>query len=351
MNTPVGFKQRLGEELALLERTRAEQAAEDTPVAARRVFARTGVRRTAFVGLAAGAVATTIVATSGSQGAQTPPVRAMTVAQVLDAAAAHAAKGPDTEPGLHQWLYTDTVVCWPKCGHEPSWERYDGAKGASVGRTSGTGNRNVVLVTDISHPRRPGKVGDQPRRTRDVLARLPTDPHRLLKRVSTDPFFDNSGEQPGAALTHNLGERHDFSAEQPAAVTPGAQFTRILTILQTASAIPPQVNAALYHALALIPGTELVSSPMPDAAGRPGITITFDFHDRSRTHEYLFLDPGTYAYRGSRLDWHGDSSFSHSFALVATGIVDHPGQVPGGPAPDPSSVVEESPIVLPAKAL
>ncbi|OIJ93289.1 CU044_5270 family protein [Streptomyces colonosanans] len=340
MNTPVGFKQRLGAELALLERARAERAAEETsghdmPVAARRVFARPGVRRTAFVGLAAGTVAAIIVATSGGQGAQTQPVHAMTVAQVLDAAAVNAAKGPDKEPGLHQWVYTDNVVCTDDCGHRPSWERYDGVKRASLSKTSG--NRNVVFVTD-NHPQGPGKVGDQPRETREVLSRLPTDPRKLLARVSTDPFFATPGD-PRSASMYYLGGLHNFSADPPLAVTPEAQFTRILNVLQTASTIPPQINAALYRALALIPGTKLVSAPMRDAAGRSGITIAFDFQDQFRSHGYLFLDPSTYAYRGYRLDRHGDSSFSSSFARVATGIVDHPGQVPGGPAPDSSSVV------------
>jgi hypothetical protein len=73
---------------------------------------------------------------------------------------------------------------------------------------------------------------------------------------------------------------------------------------------------------------------MRDAAGRSGITIAFDFQDRLRTREYFFLDPDTYAYRGFRRDWHGEGGSSDSFARLATGIVDHPGQVPGGPAPD-----------------
>ncbi|MFF1511547.1 CU044_5270 family protein [Streptomyces sp. NPDC058326] len=345
MNTPTGFKQRLGAELALLERTLADRAAEEAsghgvPVVGRRFLARPGVRRTALVGLAAGVVAATLVATSGGQGVRTQPVRAMTVAQVLDAAAVAAAKGPDREPALHQWVYTDNVVCMADCGHQPSWVRYDGVKGASVGKTFETGDRTVVSVGDRFFAR-PGKVGSRPRETREVLSRLPTDPHELLERVSTDPFFAG-GADPNAGPSQ--GKLHNFMAEQPPAVTPGAQFARILNILQSAPTIPPRINAALYRALALIPGAELVSTPMRDAAGRSGITIAFDFHDRLRTREYLFLDPHTYAYRGFRHDWHGERSFSNSFARVATGVVDHPGQAPGGPAPDPSDIVERPPV-------
>ncbi|MER7726264.1 CU044_5270 family protein [Streptomyces sp. NPDC096323] len=348
MNTPMGFKQRLGAELALLEKARAERAAEetpaqDTPGAVRRVFARPGIRRTVFVGLAAGTLATAVITTSGGPGAQTPPVPTMTVAQVLDAAAVNAAKARDKEPGLHQWLYADYVQCLNDCGHQPVWARYDGAKGATRGKTPGTGDRDVILVTTDNAPRRPGRVGEQPRETREVLSRLPTDPHKLLARVSTDRFFAAGADPNAAPDSQGL---HSISADQPPAVTPGAKFARILNILQTAPSIPPQINAALYRALALIPGTELVGTPMRDAAGRPGLTIAFDFHDQGRTREYLFLDPRTYAYRGTRTDWHGEHDFTDSFARLATGIVDHPGQVPGGPAPDPSSIVELEPTFV-----
>ncbi|THA62144.1 hypothetical protein E6R60_35820 [Streptomyces sp. A0642] len=337
MNTPTGFKQRLGAELAVLERARAERAAEETsradaPVTARRVLARPGVRRTAWAGLAACTVATALVATSGGRGTQTAPVRTMTVAQVLDAAALNAAQGPDEKPGTHQWVYTRTVVCMDDCVRDPSWKRYDGAEHAFL-RTSGTGSRPAVVVEDLN-PQKPEKVGDRPRDTREALSRLPTDPRELLARVSTDPFFGAEAD-PLAALRHS-----EARPEPPAADTPGAQFARILYILQNEPSIPPRINAALYRALALIPGTELVGTPMRDAAGRPGLTIAFDVHDRLHTREYLFLDARTYAYHGTRTDRNSGRLLSAS--RLAVGIVDHPGQFPGGTAPDPSRVVRES---------
>nr|WSW67702.1 CU044_5270 family protein [Streptomyces sp. NBC_00995] len=351
MNTPIGFKQRLGAELALLERERAEQAAEeasgqDIPVTARRVLARPGARRTALMGLAAGTVAVTLVATSGSDGARPRPVRAMTVAQVLDAAADHAEKGTAKEPGLHQWVYTDTVVCWEDCSHRPSWYRYDGVKGATLSTTPSTGKRTMIVVRDVAQDLSAGEVGAMPRDTRDVLSRLPTEPRKLLERVSADPFFATLVD-PSVPPRHGpKGTISTYVLEQSPAVTPGARFARILNILKSVSNIPPRTNAALYRALALIPGAELVSTPRRDAAGRPGLTIRFDFHDPAHTREYLFLDPRTYAYRGTRTDRQGMDSFSDSYARVATGIVDHPGQVPGGPAPDPSTVVVEPPVFV-----
>ncbi|MFI8425860.1 hypothetical protein [Streptomyces sp. NPDC085479] len=62
----------------------------------------------------------------------------------------------------------------------------------------------------------------------------------------------------------------------------------------------------------------------------PDSGTTFSFQDRLSNRLYLFLDPHTYAYRGSRTDWRGVRDISSSLAVVATAIVDHPGQVPGG---------------------
>jgi hypothetical protein len=349
MNTPIGFKERLGAELAVLERARSERAAGEmsghgTQPAARRVWARPAVRRTALAGLAA-AVAATVVATSSGPGAQDGPVRAVTVAQVLDAAAVSAAKGSGKEPALRQWVYTNTVTCEPICGHLSSWTRYDGSQGASVGKAFETRGRTAVLVSEIPDIFKRGKVGEQPRETWRVLSQLPTEPRELLARVSRDPFFAG-GLDRSSPPTHSLDNRHDITDEPAPAVTPGARFSRILNILQSAPNIPPEVNAALYRALALIPGVELVDAPMKDAAGRPSLTISFGFRDRMRTREYLYLDPKTYAYHGYRTDWHGERAFSHSYARVTAGIVDHPGQVPGGPAPDPSSIVKMKPPTM-----
>ncbi|HEY9329843.1 MAG TPA: CU044_5270 family protein [Streptomyces sp.] len=344
MNTPVGFKQRLGTELALLEKARAERAAEeasgnDTPVAAPRLLARPGVRRTAWVGLAAGAAAAAIVATSVGQGAPTEPVRAMTVAQVLNAAAVNAAKGSDKEPRPDQWVYTDNVVCGKPCLHSSSWVRYDGGKRAM---TTPKGDRDVVWVT--TQVPKPGKVGSSPRETREVLSRMPTDPRKLLERVSADAFFAD-GREPLFVSGGNVATVHGFQAETPA-VTPAARFDRIVNILEKASNIPPRVDAALYRALALIPGTKLISPPMRDAAGRSGVTLTLESPDGSRTGRYLFLAPRTYAYHGSSYPGPNGRRVFTSYARVATGIVDRPGQVPGGSAPDSSGIVQEQPPVV-----
>ncbi|MFF0276990.1 CU044_5270 family protein [Streptomyces sp. NPDC004330] len=350
MNTPTGFKERLGAELAILEKARAERAAHEASrngqeAAARRIFRRTSVRRgIAFAGLTA-AVATTFVAASGGPGGQNGPVRAVTVAQVLDAAALGAAKGSGREPGPRQWVYTKTVVCESTCGPRTSWARYDGAQAASVGKAPESQGRTAVLVSENIEFLRLGKIGEDPQKTWRVLSQLPTDPAELLARVSKDPYFA-AGYAPDTRPDPGPNKMHDFGDELPEAATPGARFARILYILRVAPNIPPEINAALYRALALIPGAELVDTLMKDAAGRPSLTISFAFHDRNNTVEYLHLNPETYAYRGLRRESHGPGGYTESYARTATGIVDHPGQVPGGPVPDPSDIVMiEPPIV------
>ncbi|MGW2589391.1 CU044_5270 family protein [Streptomyces sp. NPDC001515] len=349
MNTPTGFTQRLGAELARLEEERAGRAAEEglgqdgAPVTARRRgLARPGVRRTLLAGLAAGAVAATVVVTSDGPGATPRPPRPMTVAQVLDAAATAAAKEPERKPGPHQWVYTDQVVCTKGCEHRLSWQRYDGARNAHYGPATSTGEPSV-LVGDAPRSTRPGKIGDRPRETREALSLLPADPRKLLARISTDRFYALEAD-PYAALIHNSAG-HGNQPELPEATTPGAQFARILFILQNEPGIPPRTAAALYRALALVPGTRLVDTPAHDAAGRRGLTLAFDLDGEGRIpgrmRLFLFLDPDTYGYLGSRTEPLDGRGHTLSSARVAYGIVDHPGQVPGGPAPDPSRITRE----------
>ncbi|MFF9148330.1 CU044_5270 family protein [Streptomyces sp. NPDC014861] len=344
MNTPTGFKQRLGAELAVLERAKAERAAEavsepGTQGTARRALAWPGIRRTTFMGLAAGTVAVALIATTGGDAVRPGQVQALTVAQVLDSAAAHAQKRPDKQPRPRQWIYTNSVVCENGCEHVPFWVRYDGASSAFVDETVSTGDRQVVsVIGGLLAP--PGRGVSRPQETREALSRLPTDPRELLERVSQDPVFRSKLEPSGAYVGPDREAHDGGTAKHPPVTTPGAQFARILNILQTAPDIPPRINAALYRALGLIPGTELVREPMRDAAGRSGITLAFSTGDDVRDRQYLFLDPDTYAYRGHRMDVRAWRDFSESYAVVATGVVDHPGQVPGGPAPDPSDVVE-----------
>jgi hypothetical protein len=85
--------------------------------------------------------------------------------------------------------------------------------------------------------------------TPEYLASLPTDPARLLAKVRQD-----------------VGDQNKHSADQEV-------FTAILDLLRVAAPIvPPEVRAALYQAVALIPGVERIDGRV-ELGGRQGVAI------------------------------------------------------------------------------
>jgi hypothetical protein len=105
--------------------------------------------------------------------------------------------------------------------------------------------------------------------------------------------------------------------------------------------------AALYRALAHIPGVHLLTKPVKDAAGRPGLAVeSTSVEGTSTSRSILILDPKTYAYRGRLLEEHNSdpripkrgASSTDASARLGVAVVDHPGQRPGGPVPPPSSI-------------
>ncbi|WP_225846300.1 hypothetical protein [Streptomyces sp. HPF1205] len=261
--------------------------------------------RTALVAATAAAVvAGTVLAlpgTSGTGGTGTGTgphrIAAMTVAQVLDAAARNSAKQPDKKLGPHQWFYMDRILCMPSgCVHTPAWNSYSGSASEAA----------------------------QARETLKALNELPTDPHELLDRIVADPAFKR------------------FSASGPVHEDISTvRLSRILGVLQNVPGIPHRIEAALFHALALIPDVHLVGHPMRDAAGRPVLAIEYNLASPP-ARRYLFLDATTFAYRGWRTEWLKQKGRFWSFAILGTSVVDHEGQTPGGPAPDHSGLPRTS---------
>ncbi len=87
-----------------------------------------------------------------------------------------------------------------------------------------------------------------------LLQSLPTDPHTLLNLIYKE--------------TAGAGQ----SADQEA-------FTTIGDLLRESIA-PPEVSAALFRAAALIPGVTVVPNAV-DAAGRPGVAVSFTVQRRA----------------------------------------------------------------------
>ncbi|MBY8879544.1 CU044_5270 family protein [Actinacidiphila acidipaludis] len=300
-----------------------------------RMTVATGARRAVLAGLTAAAVtAGVVVAVPGGDSAGRP--HALTVAEILDAAATNAAAAPGKEPGAHQWLYTRDYGCWASCRTTEDWFRYDGNQDAFLDPEA----KGVhVLINDFGALNEPGAnryvegPGARPQETRRRMAELPMEPHALLKALRDDPYFADVRTKFGSL---------------PAS-SPMAAFDRVVALLSLTVPAPPKLTAALYRSLAYIPGVHLLAKPMKDIAGRPGLAVeavSVQGKPTTTAHSYLILDPKTYAYRGKRLEVRESDtripkqnrSWSVSSAQLAYVVVDHPGQRPGGPVPPPSSI-------------
>ncbi|WP_330331009.1 CU044_5270 family protein [Streptomyces sp. NBC_00536] len=244
--------------------------------------------------------------------AQTEPA----AVQLLDRAAlaAQAAPAPTVRDG--QFLYTKTA------GHSTSlsetanggmaaaatdesaerWVSVDGSDGTVTRTARGTS-------TDPAGGKGKANINGP---TYRFLEGLSTDPDRLLETIYAD-----------ARLNHGEGSGSTTGPDQEA-------FVAIGDLLRTVEA-PPGVSAALYRAAARIPGVVLVPQAT-DAIGRPGVAVA-RVHNGERT-EWIF-DTVSMRLLGERTVLLKDSAWGKagapvtSVAIVARGVVDKAGQVPG----------------------
>ncbi|GAT70835.1 RNA polymerase sigma (70) factor [Planomonospora sphaerica] len=141
-----------------------------------------------------------------------------------------------------------------------------------------------------------------------LLAAYPTDPDELLTKIY-------------AGLGSGL---HDGTTRDQQA------FNAVGEILDGA-VLPPDLGAALYRAVAKIPGVVLVDRAQ-DAAGRTGIAVARE-DDGART-EWIF-DPETLEYLGERkvqvkaTRWLRPGTLLSTSAVLESAIVDGKGEVPG----------------------
>ncbi|MDX6353536.1 MAG: hypothetical protein QOF98_439 [Streptomyces sp.] len=265
---------------------------------------RVALRPLIAAGAAAAIVSGILVALPSSSDRDQP----RTAATILAEAAAYAESQTVPKPAPNQWVFQDTVSCQLGCELQPVWDRADGSLWAVPDQIYGKPFTTLKLRTEKPWYNDPMRF--DPRKAYDLLAALPTDPQKLLDKVSTDRAFNSTAGYEK--------------------VTPTRQFDIIVDILQNAAVIPAKVNAALYRALALIPGAKLLDKPGKDAYGRT--TTTIEFHltytseepvlpttstgkvDLKRLNDpnaptktvethftaYLYLDPETYAYLGYR---------------------------------------------------
>ncbi|MFI0722422.1 CU044_5270 family protein [Streptomyces sp. NPDC021224] len=288
-------------------------------------------RRTALAALTAAAVTAGVLVAGGgarSPGQAQAQAQTETVAQVLEAAATQARSEPSVRPDADQWVYAKSLACPDDdgCTTGESWVRGDGS------RQYRRSDRLplVGVPTEDSGSLSTYKPGALPQKTYDLLATLPTNPRALLDRINHDPYF----WEPTA-----------ISGYRPNGLqTPAVQFARIETLL-TVPEMPAATKAALFRALPLIPGLHVSSRPVKDAAGRTAIAVQYHFAAGAylgfgvklpAQTDVLYFDPHTHAYLGQKRTTARTQPFmvgTLDLARLATGVVDHIGQLPGQPDP------------------
>ncbi|MBB6552365.1 CU044_5270 family protein [Nonomuraea rubra] len=218
-----------------------------------------------------------------------------------------------------QWQYSRTLDKQPArdtIETRESWIRYDGKQ------TAGFGRDGRLSVRDV--PPDPGDDDLSPQQYDRKLRELPTDPKRLLAKVTRDRHWIDYPREEGV----------------PHVVAPDAAraYGVIMLYLSRSGVMPPELESALFEALALIPGVR-VEQGVTDAAGRSGLGIWRDTGEADpATRRYRILDPRTYRYLGERTIWLRDENMFGdaepevrkgavwATAQLASVIVDRPGE-------------------------
>ncbi|MEU0520312.1 CU044_5270 family protein [Streptosporangium sp. NPDC006007] len=256
--------------------------------------------------------------------APTPPVVQLDLdSNVVLAHAAKVAGGRESAqvPLPTQWHYTKTLDKQPnpdtvRAGEGwESWERYDGRQRA------GFDEDGKLIINDVSPD--PGDDDLSPRQYDAKLRELPTDPKKLLAKITGDRHWIDYPKEEGVS-----------KSAEPA---PARAYRVITLYLSRYGTMPPRLEAAMFRALALIPGVR-VEQGVSDAAGRSGLGVWLEGTGDRTSRRYDILDQDTYRYLGTRTVWLRDEFLSGedepafrkgavwSTALLSSVIVDRPGQ-------------------------
>lgn len=222
-------------------------------------------------------------------------------AELLTRAAAAAGDGRDIEPRPGQFVYQESTALELATGNDndtapwfrkvryQQWQRADGAVPVY---------RRTTLLGVV--PLRGGKVSSRTMQLARIdtggrflpCASQPTEPnapYAAHAKLPTDPAPLRSA----LAARVDAGQRAELTQDQAVWVN--------LTGLVSAPT-PSKVQAALFTVARQIKGARL-SGGTTDAAGRPGLAVTFDARPGER--EDLIFDAKTYRLLGHRSVWTG----------------------------------------------
>ena len=246
---------------------------------------------TAAAAASAVAVAVASGALSGpatrSAAVKPPAIRLTLTAQLLSTAAATVAKHPAVRPGPHQWFYTKFV------GHDygqptqsnENWETFDGRQTAYFQN----GQLIVHKTLGAFGGGGPTPLGEYnanatPQTAYNALASLPSNPKALLAVIAKQVAKVGPSAASGSIVSLYAPKGRDE-----------LEFDYLAQLLwNSATGEPPAAEAAVFRALAAIPGVSSQQG-ITDAVGRPAIGLS---DNGGKTQ--LLLDPQTYQVTGMR---------------------------------------------------
>jgi hypothetical protein len=193
------------------------------------------------------------------------------------------------EPAPGQWIYSKTIDYQDPGGtnKDENWETFDGAKSAyfEKGQLIVHDSRNQVSTGGLS-PLAAYDAWASPKTAYDAIASLPADPRALLRQVDAEVSRIGAGNVMAAPF---LGSMPKTLAQ--------AEFSYLGQLLWNAAAGvggPPRGEAAVFRAMALIPGVSLQQG-ITDAAGHRVVGLSANGGVNA-----LLLDPVSYQPTGLR---------------------------------------------------
>ncbi|MFD5712731.1 CU044_5270 family protein [Streptomyces pharetrae] len=270
-------------------------------------------RRPALVAGTVAAVTAVALTVAVPVGGDSPaPPSSATVALLEDIAlAAEHQDGRYGEIRDDQFVYIDSQVSYSRTGEgmktkipplhrQELWVTVDGDH---TGLKLEEGEKPMWIEPDV----RRGGPGWEVSSFYRHLETLPTDPDAMYDYLrETAPEY--SGQEPDQAMFELVGQ------------------------LMRNAIVPPAQAAALYRAVARIPGVTVVEHAV-DAAGRQGVAIARQDPDNDIRDEWIF-DEETHEFLGERsvasADWSDveEGTVVSNTAVLRRAVVDKPGQRP-----------------------
>lgn len=260
-----------------------------------------------------------------------PAARPATTAARLVAYARRKAATEGFDPQPNEWLYTDIRTVTPTAnapgyGHVSKsrlkpvtaqlWEQVDGARLASLV----DGKLSYLMGASFAHGMSTFGWGSL---RYSYLESLPSSPARLT-----------------AIIKANLRAEKDSPMSMNSVDGGVAVFEAVETLEEDVVVLPPRLQAGLYGVLARDPAVRFRPS-VTDWAGQRGAAFSASL-DNGRTEDLIMINTSTYAYIGMKqvalkaftltandgiYHYHKGAVLSIA-AVLAAGIVQHPGQRP-----------------------